>query len=74
MNVLANPIFCIQQVKKAPLSRGPKEAVVGAVWVSGGRKSKVLKWDGDQGVRGTRKKLVVGWMSDGRDREEGLGG
>lgn len=42
MNVLAKPIFYIQQVRKPPMSRGLKEAVVGAVWVSGGRKSKVL--------------------------------
>ena len=60
MNVLANLIFCIQQVRKAPLRRGLKEAVVGTVWVSGGRKSKILKWEGDQGVRGTRKK--TGWL------------
>lgn len=60
MNVLAKPISCIQQVRKHPLSRGLKEVVVGAVWVSGGRKSKVFKWEGDQGVRGTREK--TGWL------------
>ena len=72
MNVLANPIFCIQQVRKPPLRRGLKEAVVGAVWVSGGRKSKVLKWEGDQGVRRTRKK--TGWLGGWVMGETGMRG